>query len=177
MSGDSIKELENRLAALCTSLAAECRTAATLVLQDAAPRSFIWVVVEDDVLFAPAGASRALQLRCDTETSLTFPAEIDGEEVRALFRTKEILDECATKVPFIFLVVSEKYDFTSSLAVSVPRSEIERSCCAAHCPNVDSSRERMQCSRCHCVFYCSRECQLRDWPLHKARCFGGGDAK
>ncbi|XP_033631982.1 uncharacterized protein LOC117293687 [Asterias rubens] len=26
------------------------------------------------------------------------------------------------------------------------------------------------CTRCRCSFYCSRECQIKDWALHKAVC-------
>jgi hypothetical protein len=26
------------------------------------------------------------------------------------------------------------------------------------------------CARCNCAFYCSRECQVKDWPKHKAEC-------
>ena len=27
-----------------------------------------------------------------------------------------------------------------------------------------------RCSKCKTVYYCSRECQLRDWPNHKQSC-------
>ena len=26
------------------------------------------------------------------------------------------------------------------------------------------------CSKCYAVYYCSEECQLLDWPVHKIRC-------
>ena len=27
-----------------------------------------------------------------------------------------------------------------------------------------------KCARCHAVTYCSRECQVEDWPRHKENC-------
>lgn len=26
------------------------------------------------------------------------------------------------------------------------------------------------CSKCHQMYYCNRECQQNDWPLHKSEC-------
>jgi hypothetical protein len=31
--------------------------------------------------------------------------------------------------------------------------------------------ELKKCSRCKRVYYCSRECQRKDWSVHKTRCF------
>lgn len=28
----------------------------------------------------------------------------------------------------------------------------------------------MKCARCHCVLYCTKECQVAAWPAHKAAC-------
>jgi hypothetical protein len=33
------------------------------------------------------------------------------------------------------------------------------------------------CSRCKCEFYCSRDCQLAGWKVHKVVCNGGGEVK
>ena len=35
-------------------------------------------------------------------------------------------------------------------------------------PNEDKPLKK--CSRCHEVFYCSVECQKKDWPTHKQVC-------
>ena len=34
-----------------------------------------------------------------------------------------------------------------------------------------------RCSRCETAIYCSRECQLRHWPVHKNRCHNSNDAE
>ncbi len=28
----------------------------------------------------------------------------------------------------------------------------------------------LRCSKCRKVFYCGKECQARDWPIHKKEC-------
>jgi hypothetical protein len=28
----------------------------------------------------------------------------------------------------------------------------------------------LRCSRCRCMYYCSRECQTADWRRHKKEC-------
>ena len=49
-------------------------------------------------------------------------------------------------------------ELTLAAVVSAPACEV----CAA-----PSFRK---CARCRHARYCSRECQLQDWPEHKARC-------
>jgi len=36
--------------------------------------------------------------------------------------------------------------------------------------NVCGSKSKTKCSACLQVFYCSKECQKKDWPNHKSRC-------
>lgn len=40
--------------------------------------------------------------------------------------------------------------------------------------NVDS---KLRCSRCTLVFYCSKNCQLQHWPVHKSSCKSTKDVK
>jgi len=52
------------------------------------------------------------------------------------------------------------------------RSESLKMC--RHCNKSDISAEfqmsLMTCSRCKQAFYCSRECQIMDWKIHKSQC-------
>ncbi|KAK5680918.1 Zinc finger MYND domain-containing protein 10 [Elasticomyces elasticus] len=32
------------------------------------------------------------------------------------------------------------------------------------------SNAKLNCSRCHHILYCSKECQIKDWPTHKSVC-------
>jgi hypothetical protein len=34
----------------------------------------------------------------------------------------------------------------------------------------DLDRKLLNCSGCQQHYYCSKECQIADWPKHKARC-------
>jgi len=47
-----------------------------------------------------------------------------------------------------------------------------------HCNKTDSTEEfqrsLMVCSRCKTAYYCSRECQVADWKLHKKACVPAG---
>ena len=46
-------------------------------------------------------------------------------------------------------------------------------CFNARCPTPQEEVERSNtkyCSRCRCVTYCSRECQVADWTEHKPNC-------
>ncbi len=37
------------------------------------------------------------------------------------------------------------------------------------CGNCDKEAEK-KCSRCEVVYYCCRECQVENWPVHKSQC-------
>ena len=46
-------------------------------------------------------------------------------------------------------------------------------CCNQRCSLPDRKVERkgmLHCIRCRQVYYCSRECQKTDWPIHKKWC-------
>jgi len=38
------------------------------------------------------------------------------------------------------------------------------------CRNCHAGNAEKRCSKCHCVRYCSRDCQVNDWKSHKAVC-------
>ena len=49
-------------------------------------------------------------------------------------------------------------------------TELYRHACRA-CSKSETDEVRFSaCARCNRAFYCSRECQLKDWPSHKAEC-------
>lgn len=37
--------------------------------------------------------------------------------------------------------------------------------------NCDNENCKNHCGKCKSVMYCSRECQIKDWPFHKEDCF------
>lgn len=39
-----------------------------------------------------------------------------------------------------------------------------------HCGSCNKEAEK-KCSRCEVAFYCSRECQIKDWGNHKEKCY------
>ena len=40
----------------------------------------------------------------------------------------------------------------------------------AKCSNCDKPNSNLKCSKCKLVFYCSKECQVKDWSTHKLLC-------
>lgn len=42
---------------------------------------------------------------------------------------------------------------------------------------VNKSSKMKRCSQCQRTCYCSRECQVRDWPMHKEKCVSMADRK
>lgn len=43
-------------------------------------------------------------------------------------------------------------------------------CCSSDCFVATAGCEMLRCSSCKDALYCSRPCQQRDWPGHKAEC-------
>jgi len=44
-----------------------------------------------------------------------------------------------------------------------------------HCKQTVKSKDIKTCSRCKFVQYCSKECQIKDWPTHKGKCVEAAD--
>merc|ERR1711933_610028 len=55
-------------------------------------------------------------------------------------------------------IVIERFSKTKRLCLN---------CGASRAANGDSLS---QCSRCKCAYYCSRDCQVKDWKEHKNLC-------
>jgi len=54
-----------------------------------------------------------------------------------------------------------------SVFIFVPKDKLrERTCYAADCKEYTNLR----CSRCCCAYYCSPECQIKEWQKHKSEC-------
>jgi len=46
------------------------------------------------------------------------------------------------------------------------KGKIRKSCVGFNCPNIPKTK----CASCKLTYYCSRTCQLLDWPKHKLLC-------
>lgn len=55
--------------------------------------------------------------------------------------------------------------------------DIDRICryCQKSDHSIDFQKSLMQCSRCKFAYYCSRECQVKDWKNHKKICVKSDD--
>eukprot|EP01113_Clastostelium_recurvatum_P011785 TRINITY_DN16039_c0_g1_i2.p1 TRINITY_DN16039_c0_g1~~TRINITY_DN16039_c0_g1_i2.p1 ORF type:complete len:484 (+),score=114.10 TRINITY_DN16039_c0_g1_i2:80-1531(+) len=58
--------------------------------------------------------------------------------------------------------------FLRKVAGSDPMPRSEKVC--GHCGRSGEGVQLNACSRCKLTLYCSRECQKKDWPTHKATC-------
>ncbi|KDR66399.1 hypothetical protein GALMADRAFT_1160089 [Galerina marginata CBS 339.88] len=67
-------------------------------------------------------------------------------------------------------------NFLTNLKTLPPRKSLalgnSKSCCCFRCGRAPAVNEPSfsKCARCKSVFYCSRECQKKDWPVHKRAC-------
>ncbi|KAJ6484834.1 hypothetical protein C8R45DRAFT_999392 [Mycena sanguinolenta] len=55
--------------------------------------------------------------------------------------------------------------------------ECKNACSTCLAKEQDLGRPMRRCAKCQGVFYCSKECQTRDWPVHKQMCGEAGVAK
>src|SRR5690348_15476538 len=42
--------------------------------------------------------------------------------------------------------------------------------CCQHCLRLESDTKYKLCSQCGIVWYCSRECQVEHWEIHREKC-------
>ena len=52
----------------------------------------------------------------------------------------------------------------------MPESVTDRKCCHKCFKTVTGKTKLSKCARCHSITYCSRECQIKDWPRHRQFC-------
>ncbi|KAJ6453364.1 peptidase S8/S53 domain-containing protein [Mycena sanguinolenta] len=57
------------------------------------------------------------------------------------------------------------------------RERRTQSCVGCFKNDYELGRSQRKCGKCQSAFYCSKECQTRDWPAHKERCGGDDEAK
>ncbi|KAF7345207.1 MYND-type domain-containing protein [Mycena sanguinolenta] len=57
------------------------------------------------------------------------------------------------------------------------RRECKNACSACLVNEQALGRAMRRCAKCQVSFYCSKECQTRDWPVHKEICGDGGIPK
>ncbi|KAJ7243559.1 hypothetical protein B0H12DRAFT_1236348 [Mycena haematopus] len=61
-------------------------------------------------------------------------------------------------------------EFLTSLTLSSKRQRSGTSCTGCRAKEEDLGRRLLRCSKCETVRYCSKECQTRNWPVHKQFC-------
>ena len=52
----------------------------------------------------------------------------------------------------------------------MPEDITDRRCCHKCNMTVTGKRKLSKCARCHSITYCSRKCQVEDWPRHREFC-------
>ncbi|KAJ7769888.1 hypothetical protein B0H16DRAFT_235187 [Mycena metata] len=61
-------------------------------------------------------------------------------------------------------------EFLASLDLNSKRERTGNSCSGCGTKEKDLGRRLLRCSKCETVLYCSKECQTRNWPVHKGFC-------
>lgn len=84
--------------------------------------------------------------------------------------TVPVIDSCTWKV----VCLSASGGFTKSLIKEGDKCFVVTDNLDAECENCGASHKRMKkCGKCGQVRYCSRRCQVADWPKHKESCRSG----
>ncbi|KAJ7027926.1 hypothetical protein C8F04DRAFT_73693 [Mycena alexandri] len=60
--------------------------------------------------------------------------------------------------------------FLASLDLNSKRERCGNNCTGCSTTEKDLGRRLLRCSKCETVLYCSKECQTRNWPVHKGFC-------
>ncbi|KAJ7243556.1 hypothetical protein B0H12DRAFT_828120 [Mycena haematopus] len=61
-------------------------------------------------------------------------------------------------------------DFLATVNLSSKRERSGTSCTGCGAEEEELGRRLLRCSKCESVVYCSKECQTRNWPVHKQFC-------
>ncbi|KAF7336457.1 hypothetical protein MSAN_02299900 [Mycena sanguinolenta] len=67
--------------------------------------------------------------------------------------------------------------FLASLDLSTKHERSTTSCTGCGTKEEELGRRLLRCSKCESVLYCSKECQTRNWPVHKKFCGDVGPGK
>jgi ankyrin repeat protein len=54
-------------------------------------------------------------------------------------------------------------------AFAATHTELKQ-CLLCHLPSTIDGKRHRKCGRCKAVYYCSKECHVQHWPIHKASC-------
>ncbi|KAF7336450.1 hypothetical protein MSAN_02299200 [Mycena sanguinolenta] len=65
----------------------------------------------------------------------------------------------------------------TSKKLRTKRKDCTTSCSACFTRDIDLGQPLRKCSKCRSAFYCSKDCQIRDWPVHKKTCGDAGFPK
>lgn len=73
-----------------------------------------------------------------------------------------------TKVSSRATVMTKDVDVSKSVRERI--AHLPRDCIECDGPLCTQTNPRHRCSRCHCNYYCSSDCQKKDWQNHKPYC-------
>ena len=107
-------------------------------------------------------------MNLETQYMLTFEIIANSTTMKPLLTTTVIIDR---KNPASAISDYEK-SWVASVLVQVMLQGIEQPLkwICALCSKVVSGVKNSSCGDCQAERYCSRECQVFDWPSHKLRC-------
>ena len=94
--------------------------------------------------------------------SMAFGKDPKGDKLRMLIAP-------ALPVCNDLLCNARLRDFRTALLPKAYTPEKQMEACRV-CSKMGAGQSIKNCGRCKTAFYCSRECQVKDWPLHKTDC-------